>query len=146
VTAVTSAELSGVAGLNFSRRFTIRKEQPPSFGVRARTKMILQVDITFQQRSWRSEHTLPSPAHHFPGFERAAAGAIYHRAREGRGKFSGVLPRARRGWRMTILLQRPGDRAIGRAIRRSVGEAVAPRVQVARHCAFGRLPTKFFIQ
>jgi hypothetical protein len=46
----------------------------------------LQVDITFQWRSCRSEDTLPSPAHHFPGFERAASGAIYRRslARGGR--------------------------------------------------------------
>jgi hypothetical protein len=36
------------------------------------------VDITFR-RSWRSEDTLPSPAHHFR-FERAASGAIYRRA------------------------------------------------------------------
>ena len=39
-----------------------------------------QVDITFQRRSCRSEDTLPSSAHHFPGFERAASGAIYRRA------------------------------------------------------------------
>ena len=27
------------------------------------------------------DDTLPPPAHHFPGFERAASGAIYGRAR-----------------------------------------------------------------
>ena len=90
----------------------------------------------------------PAPRSLLPGVQRASpAVAIYRRALAGGAvNFTGVLPRARRGCRMTILLQRPGDRAIGRAIRRSVQEPVAACVQVTCNCAFGGLPTKFFIQ
>jgi hypothetical protein len=85
-----------------------------------------------------------SPAHHFPGFERAAAGAIYRRAREGRGKFSMFcrVPRVSNA----RLLRRPGDRAIGGAIGLSTHELVAAHVQLAGNCALGGLPVVFLVE
>ena len=41
-------------------------------------RAVLQVDITFHCEA--APNTLPAPAHHFPGFERAVSGAIYRRA------------------------------------------------------------------
>ena len=44
------------------------------------------------------------------------------------------------------LLQRPGDEAIGRAIRRSMHELVTASIEMAGDCAFGGLPAVFFIE
>jgi hypothetical protein len=44
------------------------------------------------------------------------------------------------------LLQRPGDEAIGHAIRRSMHELVTASIEMAGDCAFGGLPAVFFIE
>ena len=49
-------------------------------------------------------------------------------------------------WRNAALLRRPGDRAIGRAVRRSMHKLIAARVEMTGHCAFGSFPVVFFIE
>ena len=113
-------------------------------GYGRRVRETCQVDITFHRRSWRSEETLPSLAHRFPGFERAASGAIYRRAlARGRGKFLGVLSRAVDA--DAGLLQRPVDRAISGSIGLGVRELLLVRVQEARNVALGGFPAEFVL-
>jgi hypothetical protein len=47
---------------------------------------------------------------------------------------------------MPALLQRPGDRAIGRAIGLSVYELITARVEIAGNRALGGLPAILFVQ
>ena len=79
-----------------------------------RRRFTRQVDITFHWRSWRSEDTLPSPAHYFLGFERAVAGAIYRRALA-RGAVNCVLSSAVGAERRSYF----NDQVTGRSVERS---------------------------
>ena len=79
-----------------------------------------------------------------PNLQRAASGAIYCRALAGGAVNSPVLCRVPRG--TPALLQRPSDRAIGRAIGLSVCELIAARVQLAGNCALVGFPAKFLVE
>ena len=74
---------------------------------------------------------------------RAAVRAIYRHALGGAVKCQLFcrVPRLR----MPSLLQRPGDRAIGRTIGLSVHELVAASVEMAGYCALGGLRAVFSI-
>jgi len=65
------------------------------------------------------------------------------RACRRRGKFSSALSSAAG---TPALLQRPSDRAIGRAIGLSVCELIAARVQLAGNCALVCLPGKVLVE
>ena len=84
------------------------------------------------------------PAHHFPGFQRAASGAIYRRALG--GTVNSRCSVECRGCRTTPLLQRPGDWAIGGAIGLGVYELIAARVQLAGNRALVGFPMKFLVE
>jgi hypothetical protein len=76
---------------------------------------------------------------------RAAAGAIYRRARA-RGAVNSHCSVAGRECRMPALLQRPGDWAIGRAIGPGVYERISARVELAGNCALVCLPGKVLVE
>src|SRR5712692_1936258 len=111
---------------------------------KSHTRGVRVVGITVQPRSWRSEDTLPSPAHHFR-FERAASGAIYRPALARRAVNSRVFCRV--PWMPNGgLLQRPSDWAISGSIGFGVRELLLVRVQEARNVALGGVPAEFLVE
>ena len=59
---------------------------------------------------------------------------------------SPLCGRVPRGVPNALLLRRPGDGAIARAIGRSVYELIAARIEISGNCVLGGLPVIFLVQ
>ena len=106
--------------------------------------VVVVFSILITCSSEAAEADAPCPFHPLPSFPCAAPGTFTDCAREDavNSWVFCCVPRCL----MPALLQRPGDRAIGRAIGLSVYELLASRGQLAGNRVLVGLPVKFLVE